>query len=404
MAQLIGVRTTNQAIANESVRMPRQVDEEIADLEPDQAPLITFMMKQKKRKPCKSPRIEWYEQDYVSRWDANGEAIDSSETVWTVVDGTKFVAGDLFIVPYVDGTTTVPDVNRVLSVSGNDLTVFRGGTQTSASGDAIRIIGTAYEENANTPSAKVFAPVLKTSYTEIWRTATGISGTAELSEHYGAPNGERERELAKKLVEHKQSMNASFLWGKPTESLTGGPGGNPLRTTMGLNNTIATNIYDAGGTFTKRGMEEYARMSFRYGKQTKLLLASPNVISAIHEWGNSFMQLTPGTTDFGVEISRVQTGHGVWILVRDWMLEDGAGSSLNGFAGWSFSVDMDSITYKYLANNGKSRDTHLRKSKEGDGQNSGRDGSLDEYLTEAGLQIQVEKRHAKLSNASEYAS
>ncbi len=402
MAQLVTTRTTNQAIANESARLIRQVDAEIADLEPEQAPLITFLMKLDKRKPVKSPRIEWYEQDYVARWDTLAEDIDNSETVYSVTDGTKFVPGDLIIRPVAAGSSTVPDVDRVVSVSTNDITVVRGGTQTSTSGDSIRIIGTAYEENANQPTPKVFAPTLKTGYTQIFRKSWAISNTAAASEHYGASSGEREREQAKKLVEHKQSMNAQFIWGKAAESLTGGPNGNPIRTSAGLNSVITSNVYDAGGAFTKKGMEEFARMAFRYTSGTNMLLASPMVISAIHDWGNSFMKLESGEKKYGVDITRVQTGHGVWVLVRDWMLENGAGASLNGFNGWAFSLNMEDIMYRYLQFGGINRDTHLIEDTIGKGNNSGRDGTVDEYLTEAGLQIKQEKHHAKLYNATDY--
>ncbi len=401
MSQLIGVRNTNQAITNESQRIIRDVDADIADLEPNQGALVTFLMKLDKRKPVKSPRIEWYEQDYVARWTTLAEDIDGSETGFDVADGTLFVAGDLLIRPVAASSSTVPDVDRVVSVSGNTITVVRGGTQTSSNGDAIRIIGTAYEENATQPESKLFAPVAKISYTEIFRTTNKISGTAAASEHYGSEDSnERNRELAKKLVEHKVKMNGSFLFGKASESLTGGPTSQPIRTTMGLNSVVATNLYDAGGVFTKRGMEEFARMSFRYGSDRKILLASPKVISAIHEWGNAFMKLEVGATAFGVDITKVYSGHGTWVLVKDWMMENGAGSTLNGFDGWAWSVDMESLEYDYL----RGRDTKLIKDEIDSAMNAGRDGAVDEYRTEAGLKIKVEKRFAKLYNAGDYES
>jgi hypothetical protein len=224
------------------------------------------------------------------------------------------------------------------------------------------------------------------------------------SEHYGAPSGERKREQAKKLVEFKQDMNAQFLFGVASESLTGGPNGNPIRTTAGLNSVITSNVYDASGVFTRKGMETFARQSFRYTSGTNLLLASPVVISALHDWGNSFMQLDSATTKFGLNITRVQTGHGIWILVRDWMLENGAGSTLNGFDGWAFSLQMEDIFYRYLENNGINRDTHIIEDKFGTGSNSGRDGVVDEILAECGLQVQQEKHHAKLFNAVDYSA
>ncbi len=407
MAQLAGVRTTNQAITNESVRIPRFVGPEIADLEPDQAAVLTFLMKLDKRASVESPRIEWYEQDYVAKWTISAATLGAfaTGTLLTVADGTLFTAGDLFLFPQAAASSTVPEIIRVVSVSTDTLTIVRGSSPQGTNWlTAIRIIGTAYEENANHPSAKTFAPVLKTSYTQIFRTSLEISATAAASKHYGAAGGERKREQAKKLVEHKIKMNGSLLFGKATESLTGGPNGNPIRTTMGLNSVITTNVSDAGGTLTKKYLEGFSETAFRYGSKEKMLLSAPKIISAIHEWGNGFLNVSPMEKVYGVNIQRVQFGHGSAMLVRDWMLENGAGSTLNGFAGWGFMLDMDSLEYKYLSGNGINRDTHLIEDDITSGQNSGRDGFVDEYLTECGFCIKVEKRHAKIFDVTDYSS
>lgn len=404
MAQVIGVRTTNQVITE--TRLVRRVDDQIAMLEPNENPLLTFTMKLKKRKGIDSPRYEWFEDDYVARWTTNSATTvnaNTGSTTVTVADGTLFVAGDLFLVPNVDSSSTAPELVRVTVVATNTLTVVRaqGGTTVAAinAGAALRIVGNAYEEGAVTPSAKTTAPAAKISYTQIFRSSLNFTKTQVASKSYGAPDGERKREQRKKLIEQKEKMNAAFLFGSASESLTGGPSGASVRTTMGLNGVIATNITDAGGTLTKKTFETFSRAAFRYGSREKLLLASPMVISAIHDWGNSFLLVKPLEKVFGVDVNRVQTGHGTWMLARDWMLEKGI-SGGNGFSGYAYSIDMDSLEYFFLNANGENRDTHLIQNAIQDG----RDAYVDEYLTEAGLRIIQEKRFAKLFDVTDYSA
>ncbi len=140
-------------------------------------------------------------------------------------------------------------------------------------------------------------------------------------------------------------------------------------------------------------METFARMAFRYTSQA-VLLASPMVISAIHEWGNSFMKLEPQEKMFGVNIRKVTSGHGEWILMRDWSLRDGV-SGQNGFAGYAFSLDMDYISERVL----KNRDTRVQK----DVQGNDEDRHLDMIMCESGLQVRQEKRHARLFGATDYS-
>lgn len=403
MAQVVGQRTTNQGITE--TRVIRQVDEKIGMLEPNVAPLITMLMKvaQKTRKPVKSPRVEWFEDDYVSRWAQNSGdtvAANASSTTVTVTDGTLFNAGTVFNVPQAVTSAAAPEVVRVASVAGNVLTVVRniGGTGLVAINDgaAIRILGTAYEEGGSIPSALTTAPVAKINYTQIFRTVIDMSRTNINTEHYGAQNSdERKRLHEKKLKEHKIWMNSVALFGQKSESLTGGPTGKPIRTSDGINNVISTNVYNAEGMLTQSAWEAFSRMSFRYGSETKLLLAAPMVKSAINEWAKSFLTTTEKTTSYGLRIKEIVTAHGTWNLVNDWSFENGIAGA-NGFAGLAFSIDLENVGYRYLQNS----DTKLTENVVIDG----RDAIVDEILTEACFVFKQEKTHAKLYNATSYSA
>lgn len=403
MAQIIGQRTTNQTITE--TRLPRMVADDIGLLEPDVAPLITLLGLMKKSMAVFTPRYEWFEDDYLARWASNGTATvanTTASTTITVTDGTLFVAGDLFIVPKVVGSSTAPEMVRVVSVSGNALTVIRdvggAGADTILPSAALRLAGNSHEEGGTLPSAKTTAPVAKITYTQIFKKVIDFTGTQIASRAYGAPSGDRQREHAKKLKEVKQDLNGTLLFGRSSESLSGGPNSKPIRTTQGVISVITTNLMDGGGTLTRKVFEEFARMAFRYGNSpTKILLASPLVVSAINMWASQFLQTKSGENEFGMNVTEIQTGHGRWLMHRDWMLENGV-SGQNGFAGTALSLDLDQITRLYLSENGVNRDIQVFE----DVVQDGADRKVDQIQGEVGFCVKQEKYHARLFNVSDY--
>jgi len=402
MSQIIGNRTTYQA--DQESRIIRDVYPDIALLDPDKAPLVTLSMKLRGSKPCTNPKLEWYEDDYVARWAVNGTATvanSTSSTTVTVTDGTLFRPGDIFLVPKAVDSSTAPELCRVTAVSSNTLTVVRniggGSVDTIPANWDLRLVGSAAEENGAFPSPKATTKTQKISYTQIFRTPTDYANTAIATETYGAPSGDRKFEHRKKLVEHKEKLNAALLfYGAGQYSAAGGPNGNPIRTTQGLMGTITTNITDGGGVLTKKKIDSYARQSFRYGSSNKLLLAAPIIAGAINAWATSFLNVSPGETHYGVNIKRIETPYGNWSLVTDWMLENGAGGY--GFAGQAFSIDLDQIFIRHLAGNGENRNTKIML----DVVKDGTDGTKDEILSEIGYVIRMEKYHSRLYNVTDY--
>lgn len=400
MAQVAGNRATDVLIDSEN-RLIRQVDDNIALLDPNATPLITFTMKMKgKRMATKSPRIEWLEDDYVARWTQMSAttAATTGDTTLNVVDGTLFVAGDVIMIPKAASDSGQPEILRVNDVSSNQIGVTRGigasSPGTIAVGSAIRLIGSAEEEGATPPSQKSTIIATRINYTQIFKTTVDLTNTAIESAVYGV-SSERKRLHRKKLVEHKQKLNAAALWGVKSEDNSGGPSGNPIRYTEGINSVIASNITDSNGMLTKRIFETFSRSVFRYGSKRKLLLCSPIVISAIQEWGDSYMNTKAGQKVLGVDVSTINTGHGIFMICNDWMLEDGV-SGGNGFGGVAFAIDLDNCEYRYLQN----RDTKVTM----DVIKDGRDAKVDEILTEGGFVFKQEQTHGKLFNVTDYSA
>jgi hypothetical protein len=398
---VLGQRTTNQARTEQ--REVRRVDERIALLEPNIGALITLTNRMNLRTPIFATKREWYEDDYAARWDQATIAVanNTGSTTVTVTDGTKFVVGQMVAVPKASTVTAVPEVIRVTAIAGNVLTVARAvggvGLDTIAANGPLRLIGTAKEEGSVIGVMKSTAPVLKSNFTQIFETVIDFTKTNVAIKQYGTPGSDRERELNKKLKEHKIDMNGAFLWGVPSENMTGGATGKPLRTMGGLNYYVTSNITDAAGSLSWKTFNSFSRQAFRYGNSEKILLASPLICEAINNWGHNFLQVKPGETKLGVRIQEIEMAHGTWMLVKDWMLEDGVANQ-TGFGHVAFSLDMEEIEYSPLNNNGENRDTHLRR----DVVKDGRDSYLDQILTECTMKVGMEKYHAKLINVTDY--
>ena len=398
---VLGQRSTQQA-RNEQ-REVRRVDERIALLEPNIGPLITLTNRMNHRTPIYATKREWYEDDYAARWDQATVAVGSNtaSTTVTVTDGTKYVVGQMVVVPKAATATTTPEVIRVTSINSNTLTVQRAvggvGLDTIAANAPLRLIGTAKEEGSLIGVMKSTAPAQKFNYTQIFETVIDYTKTNVAIKQYGTPGSDRDREIQKKLKEHKIDMNGAFMWGVPSENMTGGPTGKPLRTMGGVNYFIQSNVYDAGGTLGFKAFNAFSRLAFRYGSSEKILLASPLVVEAINTWGHNFLQVKPGETKLGVRIQEIEMAHGTWALVKDWTLEDGVANQ-TGFGNVAFSLDLDEIEYSPLNNNGENRDTHLMR----DVVKDGRDAYVDQILTECTLKVGMEKYHAKLINVTDY--
>lgn len=401
MANYTGQMTTFQS--NAETRIIRQVDEKIAYYDPSAAPLITMLNQMNQRAAVKSTHLEWYEKDYLPRWAATTDTANShaNSTTIAVDDGTKFVPGDCFVVAPPKSAFALTEVCRVVSISTNNLTVIRniggGHLQEIASGAGLRIIGPMFEEFSTFPSQKRAAAVRGETYLQIVRTATAFSNTAEAVATYGTRGSERDQAHIEDMVEHKQKLNSVLIWGRKSQSFTAGPTGNPIRSTMGLIDSITTNVLDADGMLTYRKFQEFARMVFRYGPKQKPLICSPVIMEAVAAWGEKKQLNTTPTRKFGMPMTQVSTAHGDFMLVRDWMLENDP-TGTYGYGEMGLCLDLDQIYYLYLNNNGVNRDTQVIK----DAVKNGADGKYDEIRTEFGYKIKLEKNHGILANATDY--
>ena len=380
----------------------RDVADRIALLQPDASPLITFMSALKRKKKATNPVFEWFEDDLVpaSVVDAAGAGTGTTITV-SAAQGKYVRNGDILIAPNGEsilvtagGGTTSLTVSRALGTTPSAFTL--------ATGDELIIAGNAITEGSTTPAYRYTQKSGKSNNIQIFRDPVKITTTQMHSDNYGEDDPVYQRK--KVGIEHKRGIELAFLFGNASSTADASSVGY-LRTTKGLFNWISTNVTNAGGTITESEMESFLRTLFRYqaktGAQTKVLLATPIMVSALNHWAKSALQVSQDEKLYGMRVGTYRSGHGDLIFKRHWLLGDFSTGDVGtapllSWSGYNFALDMSNIQYRFL----QGLDTKLHMDI---GQKT-EEYQLDEYRTHCGLELQLEQTHGIISYVNGYAN
>jgi len=397
MANITVARSTYQAITGENV-LVREIGDEIALLDRDTTPLLVMSINAKRKFGTKVSRVEKIEDDVRQLWGFhNASAIDSVNTQVLVNDGTLFAAGDLVAAQKAVSSAAAEEIIRVTGIATNTLTVTRGiggaGADTIGASNALRIIGSAYAENAGLGTVRTTTKTTIISYTQIFREPFSISRTMRANETFG--EREEEYQVMKAQIELKKAIEGAALWGRASESLSA-PGS--IRTTMGFKARVTTNLTDMGTTITLAKFNTLSETGFRYGNKVKTLIAAPVYHSAVANFGQGKMQVRTGETVFGVNFRRLVLPHGDLLMAPNYMMENGI-SGQGGYADEAYVVDLSAIELRYLNGNGVNCDVALYRNVKKDGT----DGFTHEYLGELCWVIISEKKHARSYNGTAYS-
>lgn len=377
---IAGQRSTADIL---SAKLKIQMDEKIALLQPEKTPLITFLkLAQGKTIATANPKFSWLEDDLAARWDAvdNAAGYAANATSIAVDNGDFFQAGDQVKVP------RTQEVMLVTAVSSDTLTVVRGYGVTAAAAlvdnDPVVIIGNVNQEGAAVRALRSANETEVFNYTQIFRTAFGVTGTNAASDTYGGDDIVYQE--AKKGIEHAMDINRAFMFGEKKLDTTGTK---VARATGGLLSFLSANNYAAGGALTQDEFDQnICEKAFKYGSSEKLMLASARVVSVINTWALGKYEVKSGEETFGLSIMKYISPFGILNIVYDPMLEGAI------YGGYAAILDPENIAYRPL----KGRDTSLRRNI----QAPDIDGITHEYLTEAGLQVKSPKTHALLTGVS----
>jgi hypothetical protein len=370
----------------------RDVSTRLLTLEPDRTPLYVLTNNSKRKVSVYSPRIEFFEDaDLVMLGQASATVANTTtaNTV-AVADATIFGVNDIVAVQKTsEATATVEELLQVTAVGTNSITVTRAfipGTSpdTITSGTNLKILGVAQSEAGaiQNPRTPIKSP--KTSGAQIFEWPMQITRTAAATKIYG-DRPERARIQWLGMRRAKIEIENAGLFGQFSENLAGTA---TVYTSMGVRSIISSFIADAGGTQTPTTLKvflDWSRLAFRYGSPEKLLMASPLVKEGMDYWAATKQFVRAEDKVFGVSLKRFVTSNGNWLIANNYNMDGGAFDEAIG-------IDLPSVEYCPLINNGQNLDTRLYP----DYDPTNPKVLKDLILTQAGWRVWHQARHARI--------
>jgi len=178
------------------------------------------------------------------------------------------------------------------------------------------------------------------------------------------------------------------FWFSEKKSDTSGTQTKPRRATGGIHEFINggnSYVQNQGGQLTAPDLNTFFREGFTYGNDTKMLFAGGLVLQAINEIARGQILTKPLDTTYGMKISQWQTAFGTVNIVHNPLF-------VEDYAGSAYLLDMECFKYRYM----EGRDTKLMT----DIGSPDIDGTVDQYLTECGMERQQAAKHALIKGVT----
>lgn len=337
-----------------------------------------------KKKETVDPEFKWFEDTFGSRemttaTGQTGKNIAAASTLVVVAgQGVRAAVGDIVRL------VTLGHTFRVTAVSTDTLSLtaeLGGATGTlDLSSLPLWIVGNANQEGAGLREIKGTTAVEKTGYCQIFRTPFGVTNTSKSTKTFIKEN-DFDYQRRKKGIEHMVDIERAFLFGKKSKDSSGT---HPLRTTDGVLSLIATNA--TASVDTEAEFLEFLETAFASGNTEKYAFCGPAFVSQINVWAQNKLQIMQGEQTYGLTILRYVSAHGTLNIIKHDLLKGAT------FGNYCVVLDMENVNYRYLSG----RDTKLYTNR----QANDVDGQVDEYLSEVGLQFELEQTHAIASKGA----
>jgi hypothetical protein len=337
------IRTAESTANVPSGRNKRDVAEILHYLNPEAAPLTAFVTQGIKRKRvARAPKIEWQEKGDVPKASTADAAAIAADTEIGVADPQHFKVYD--VIRNAD-TGEVMYVTAVDTTAG-ELTVTRSIGDTAAadvtSGDDIVIIGSAKPEGANVGTPHSYVETTPYNFIQIHEQVCGETDTQQNTDSY-INGSSRERLRKEKAYEIRVDIERAFLLGERSEDVT--DPNNPIRTSGGFL-FYATQNNESSVALDEATIEGWLEGVFAYtgGSGTRLLLASPSVITQLDQLAASKIQtVADANATYGIGVKTYVTGHGNVVVVKHHLLT-------GAYDGYAIAVDTDKVAYVYQQN------------------------------------------------------
>lgn len=226
------------------------------------------------------------------------------------------------------------------------------------------------------------------NYTEIVKTGFGVTGRQAVTKLYGGKDLPFIRKI--KGIEHAKSLEFQMFHGTRHQITTGA---HVTSFSGGIDYFVKSNIWNLDGTVpTERAFVEFLEEAMKWGRggnldgsRQKWLFMSSRWATEINAWGNDRIRITPKEKVLGLDVKEYASPHGTVRFVVDPILD-------YYYPDRAYLLDLNHVRPAVL--NG--RDTKLLK----DIQNNDIDGMEEQYMTDAGVEVELEASHSILKGLS----
>jgi len=281
----------------------------------------------------------------------------AGDTTWTVLDSTQLIPGHILRVP-----STGENVRVTSVVSGTSITVARAFGITAAAGvpasTVLQVIGTAFEEASTRPNAQSFNPAYIKNYTQIFRNAWAVSGSAAAIQMLvGEGNVSENKQDCVHF--HSASIEQALFWG---QLYSGTLNNRPVRAMDGLASMIgnaanyppifaAANVFTAAATTNFTQLEAMLEPSLNQrtpgtqGGTTRTVFTGAQGIRVFNQIGrlNGMYELVSDQTIYGLQFRTFRTSRGTFNLIEHPMF-----NSSTTMAASAFVLDLSALKLCYL--------------------------------------------------------
>ncbi len=366
---------------NTETRNVRDVEDMLQELEPESGPLTTITSRLGAG-VATDTKVEWFEDQLLPDQDVLAAALLVGDVTMTVTNYKYFRAGDMVRI----------NDNEIVRVSATPTTAVVSITRGAGSVAAIAapnnarllILSSAGMQMDTYRDQLTTQKVPKYNYVQDEASPCAFTDSDINTNTFAGK--ELPNEHKKALIEQKKKYEKSIMLGTPYRDTTGA---HPIAASGGLEYYITTNVKDVSGGFTEAELEDFLRITFRYGAREKLLFCSPKAIQSINGFQRSKLQTFSDENTYGVTMTEYKNAGRRVLLIEEMLLTNQNLNDLTGIAGHAILVDPNNVKLKYQQNMSTKMHENL--------QNPGVKGRVDEVRGSFTLEVFLEQTHGLLT-------
>lgn len=273
------------------------------------APLFALTSGMKSRDATETI-VTWFEETKLSgRVNVTNNA--TTGVTLTIDDISQIRPGDILLVE------ATGEYVFVDSISGSDATVVRAyaGSNTSINGSSepvpVQRITNAVEEGSSKPDGIANVGFPNWNYMQIVRDAWDVTGSAKAIDYHTGDLVAKNR--ADCLFLHGENIERAFIWGVRG---IGSRNGKSYRTMAGIKQQLVTNQASQSTNTSWIDVRTFFQDVFTYNVKglpnERIAFCGNTVVAVVEDMArlDSQINITPGQTEFGMEIFTLRTPFG----------------------------------------------------------------------------------------------